>query len=193
MLVLAGGTVPRILRDSEEFALRLHVTYLRDADPEVLLADPALAPMAVLARAATPNDREVTLRRSLRAVARLPDSGRRRDLAQTAAVLAGIHLDATTIEEHMQEAGMPISFAETIPGQQLRAEGKAEGRAEGKAQGKAEGKAEVFADLLRRVHGDDPRIPALAAALVQLPTDQALAALQDGASLDDLTGRHLTH
>lgn len=45
------GTVPPHHLNGLEFTMRLHVTYLREHDPEQFLADPSLAPLAVLGRA----------------------------------------------------------------------------------------------------------------------------------------------
>ena len=45
----------------------------------------------------------------------------------------------------------------------------------------------MLATLLRRRFGDDPRIDDLAAALARRSLDDALAAIEEAASLDALT------
>ena len=191
VLVLAGGTVPATLSDGPDFTLRLHVTYLRDADPRTLLAHPSLAPLAVLARAGSPTERETLLRESIQVLARIPDAHRRNDLTEMAAVLASIHLTTATIEKQLQEASMPITLEDTHPGHEIRARGRAEGRTEGLAEGLAEGRARTIAALLRHTHGDDPRIDTIATALAALPEDQALDAALTAPTLNHLASTHL--
>jgi predicted transposase YdaD len=179
VLVLAGGTVPATLTDGPHLTLHLHVTYLRDTDPRTLLAHPSLAPLAVLARADSPTERETLLRKSVQVLAQLPDHHHRNDLTEMAAVLAGIHLTTATIEKQLQEASMPITFEDTIPGHEIRARGRTEGR------------TGTLAALLRHTHGNDPRIDTIAAALAALPEDQALDAALSAPTLDHLASTHL--
>jgi len=115
-------------------------------------------------------------------IATVPDPARRQELAGTAAVLAGIHLDALTIEQISQEARMSFTLEDTVAGRQLVARGEARGE----ARGRAHGQADLLAALLRRTFGDDPRIPDLATHLARRPHAEALDAVLGATTLDDL-------
>ena len=183
VVVLAQGTIPDHLHDTDELALHLHVTYLRDADPTPLLADPALAPLAVLARATTRHQRITHLRQALAVVTTVPDPHHRHDLVHTTATLAGIHLDPATIEELTKEAGMPFTLDEdTVAGRIIAATAEARGEARGEAQERAR----TLATLITRTFGEDPRIQPLARHLAALPREQALDAALTATTLDDL-------
>jgi predicted transposase YdaD len=153
----------------------------------------AHAALAVLGRAATLTERAEILQRSVQVLAGLPDVQHRSDLAEVAAVLAGIHLDAATIEKQFWEVRMPITFEDTYPGREIRARVWAEAQAEGRTEGRTEGQIRTLSALLRRTFGDDPRIELLATALAALPEDQALDAALTSPSLDDLVKAHLPH
>ncbi len=98
VLVLAEGHLDLELTDGTEFWTRFHVTYLRDVDPEELLRSPALAPLASLGRPPRPEARAEILRRALVVIRTGAPPARAARLAEIAAVLAAIHLDATTID-----------------------------------------------------------------------------------------------
>ena len=178
VVVLAQGTVPDRLTDAPQLTLSFHVTYLRDQDPGSLLRDPALAPLAVLARAESPRHRSDTLRRALASIADVPDPSHRHNLAHAAAVLAGIHLDPVTIEAITQEAHMPITLEGTVAGNIIAAAAEARGRVAERAR--------TMTALLHRSFGDDPRIDDLAHALARLPHEQALDTALTATTLDDL-------
>jgi len=103
VVVLAGGTVPRELVNGDDFAMRLHVVNLRDHDPGELLTDPALATLAVLARAPDVETRTKTLRTALELIHQRAAPERRGDLLNVATVLAAIHLNADTIDALARE------------------------------------------------------------------------------------------
>jgi hypothetical protein len=175
IVVLAEGTVARQLTDGEQLTMDINVIYVREQDPTSFLSDPALAPLAVLARVDGRCTRQTLLRDALAVIAAVPDPHHRHDLTQTAAVLAGIHLDAVTIETITQEADMPISLEGTIAGRSIA------------ATAEARGAAETLAALLRRTFGDDPRIDDVAGRLARLPREQALDAALTATTLSDLT------
>ncbi|HEX2807874.1 MAG TPA: hypothetical protein VHN80_17070 [Kineosporiaceae bacterium] len=127
------------------------------------------------------------LRAALAVIATVSDPHHRHDLAQTAAVLAGIHLDPVTIEMITQEANMPITLEGTVAGRHIAATAEARGRAIGEAEGQAIGTAQMLAAILRRSFGHDPRIEAIATHLAALPHDQALDTALTATTLDDLT------
>jgi hypothetical protein len=177
-----GGVHDELL-DPPQLHLRYEVTYLRDEDPEPLLSDPTLAPLAVLARAHDRNERTHTLRRALTVIATVEDPSHRNDLVHTAGTLAAIHLDAATIEELTTEAGMPFILDEdTVGGRSIAVAAEARGE----ARGEARQRARTLARLMRRTFGDDPRIPALAERLAQLPEEPTLDATLSATTLDDL-------
>jgi hypothetical protein len=175
-LLPIGGHVPEWVIHGTDFAMRLRVTYLRDHDPGELLAEPALAPLAVLGRAG--GRRAETLRDALTVIGTVTDPHRRAELAGIAAVLAAIHLDGDTIDDVLEEARMPITLEGTIGGRTLEA------RAE--ARGRAEYAVDLATVALRRRFGDDPRIPELAVRLARLPADEFFDVALSITSLDDL-------
>ena len=161
--------------------------YLRDQDPTELLTHPTLAPLAVLARATGPVEREHILRKALAVITSASTPADRRTLVRIAATLAGIHLLADTFERLTQEAAMPFTLDEdTVAGRSIAARAEARGEARGEAQGEIKGRAATLAGLLRRTFGDDPRIDAIAGRLAQLPQDKALEAALAATNLDDL-------
>lgn len=72
---------------------------------------------------------------------------------------------------------MPISLEGTLAGRTIEA------RAEARVQ------TGMLTALLRRAHGQDPRIPALAARLAALPQDEAIDLALTADCLDKLTER----
>jgi hypothetical protein len=187
LLVLADGTVTDDLDDPHLAAHPLTVIYLRDQDPADLLTHPTLAPLAVLARAAGPVEREHILRKVLAVITTASTAADRRTLLRVAATLAGIHLTADTIERLTEEAAMPFTLDEdTVAGRSIAARAEARGEARGEAQGEIKGRTATLAGLLRRTFGDDPRIDAIAHRLAELPQDKALDAALAATTLDDL-------
>jgi hypothetical protein len=178
VVLLAEGRVAARYVNGEEFAMRLHVTYLREQDPAELLADAALAPLAVLARSPSARARASTLREAFEVLARVTDPGRRQDLAGVASVLAAIHLDAATIELSGKEAGMPISLEGTVGGRSLEA------RAEARTT------IHLLTSLLDRSFGPDPRNGGLATRLAELPHDTAVDAVLSAGSLAELLDQY---
>jgi hypothetical protein len=174
VVVLDRGRAPRFVRDGDEFAMRLHVTYLRDHEPVEFLTDPSLAPLAVLARSTGIAGHVHALREALDVLAGVNDPRRREKLTGVASVLAAIHLDADTIERVTKESDMPISLEGTVAGRSLEARGEARGR------------RTVIATLLRRRFGDDDRIPTVAERLASLPQELAVSTALEAATLDEL-------
>ena len=183
VVVLAGGQVSTELRDGDHFFCRTSVTYLRDHDPDELLTDVSVAPLASLGRVAPPRGRAQVLRSALEMIGARAAPDRVSDLAAVAIVLAGIHLDPDTIEQARKEAGMPISLEGTVAGRMLRQ------RAE--ARGRVEGEVAVIERLLTSRFGIDRRTAAVARRLVgrhgESAVDLVLSAstLADVADLDD--------
>jgi predicted transposase YdaD len=200
VVVLAGGRVTAELRDGEDFFARTKVTYLREHDPDSLLADLSVAPLASLGRMRRPTDRAAVLRSALQVIATRAAPERVSDLAAVTIVLAGIHLDPDTIERARKEAGMPISLEGTVAGRILRqraeaegeargrVEGEALGRVEGEALGRVEGEAAVLVRLLTNRFGADERAAAVARRLVEQHGESAVDLVLSTMTLDDLVG-----
>lgn len=181
------------------FRLGCRALYLRDVEPAVLLADPAVAPLAVLG-AGTPLQRVEALALALRVIR---EAGGRHlaERLESAVVLATIRLDRPTIEL-AEEASMSTDsmakfyedivdfYDETPIGRALRQRGRAEGVAEARAEGVAEGveagRAETLALLLVRRFGERPEIAGIARSLAGRADFAAACERVSVASLDEL-------
>ncbi|WP_088281346.1 hypothetical protein [Kineosporia sp. A_224] len=107
VVVLGDGLVDSVDSPVDGgFRLGCRAVYLRDVAPELLLATPASAPLAVLGRG-TPDERAVALGRALRTI-RDGGGDRTVELLDAAAVLATIRLHPVTIEKIRREAGMTV-------------------------------------------------------------------------------------
>lgn len=178
VLVLGRGKVARMVRDAEEFWMRLHVFYARDQDPADLLKNPSLAPLAVLGRASGAAERQSLLRAALRTICTGADPSRRRKLSETATTLAAIRLPRATIESIWEEIDVPIDIRDTDLARSFVQEGREEGR--------LDAAAEWAAAALRRRFGADERLPRLAAALAGLPADRAAEVIDSAESVEAL-------
>ncbi|MBK6872087.1 MAG: hypothetical protein IPJ14_15665 [Kineosporiaceae bacterium] len=185
IVVLAGGRVQAELSDGSEVWTRFHVTYLREQDPAELLADPALAPLAPLARVQRGTSRPQLLRQALQTIRSAPED-RVRGLAALAIVLAAIHLDPDTIETARRETAMPISLEGTVAGRILEQRAEARGRTEGEAHGRTQGEIAAVIRVLNARFGSDPRVEALARRLVGRAGERAIDIALAAAQLDDL-------
>ena len=189
VLVLGRANVPRVVRDGDEFALRLHVTYVRDHDPVELLTTPSLAPLAPLGRAVDATQRRWVLGEALSVIKRDAEPARRQELAAVAATLASVYLAADSIDAAWKEAAMPLDIINTPLGQKLAAEGRAKGHAQGLAEGHAEGRRELLGALLRSRFGHDERIAGVVDRLLELPDRAVVAAMLDAHTVEELDER----
>lgn len=174
VLVLGRGKVAGEVRDAEEFWMRVHVSYLRDRDPEDLLKTPALAPLAVLGRASGTKERRALLRAALRAISTGADPACRPELTDAATTLAAIRLDRATIAAIGKETNVPIDLRDTDLAQSFLQEGREEGW------------AESMALVLHLRYGQDERIPILAGRLAHLSAERIAEVVTAAASLDAL-------
>ncbi len=180
-------TTGRPRRSHRHFHLSLHMIYLRDIPPEVLLSDAGLAPLATLGR----GDREERARAFARAVDIIRKEGGRRtqQLLDWAAVMATINLSRDTIDRITQEAGMTIEtivefYRETIIGEALEQHGREQGRVEGRE----EGREQTLIALLHSRFGDDPAVPAVAHHLAtSADLESAVRAVTSARSLSDFS------
>jgi hypothetical protein len=182
VIVLGTGTV-RGHDDLDRFGfvLDVRVIYLRQYDPAMFLADPLLAPFAVLARGSRAV-REQSLAAALRL---LRDSGdpRVRVLLQVLDALAEIRLDRSTIERIRKESGLSIEplvnfYKDTEVGHRLQDLGREAGREEARER--------LVLALLRTRFGDGHQVRAAARRLARWDEAAAVAAMtaaSDPASL----------
>ena len=183
VLVIGTGTMPEVLTNGDDLTARCHPVHVRDVDPAELLATPALAPLAPLARATDRGHRERLLREALRVIRERTPPDRATELADAATTLAAIHLDAPTIDAVGKEVAMPFILEETIGGRSLAERV----RREALAEGRQEGGAEVLTRLLEARFGDDPRWPGLAHTLLARHGDDAVEAVLAASGVEDLT------
>lgn len=157
--------------------------YLRDVPVEGLLAEPSLAPLAVLGRG-TDEERAEAHLQALRLIAQHAGD-RTGELLETASVLATIRLRAPTIQKIRREAGMTV---ESIADFYAQTEGGRFLIDKGREQGREEAREEAVAVLLHERFGDDPRIPGIARRLAAGELAAAYRSVLASELLDDLDG-----
>lgn len=170
------------------WSLPFRVIYLRELNAERFLTEPALAPLAVLAKG-TPDQRRAAFTRALELI-RSRGGDRVKELVDQASALATIRLDRPTINQIIEEAGMTVEsivefYRETVIGQAL----KDAGRQEGREEGREEGLEAAMSALLTARFGDDVRIPSVASRLAGLAPDEAVREITQVTSLDELAER----
>lgn len=185
VLVLGDGRVPGYEEQKAlGFTLDLQVIYLRLCDPAEFLANPALAPFAVLAR----GDRQQRENALGAAIRLLRNSGHPQSQTQLqiTEALARIRLDPETIERVKKENGMSIEplvdfYRETEVGHRLeelgRQQGLEQGLEQGLAQGREEGREQLLLALLRSRFGDTPDLRAAAHRLAGWDREAAVTAV----------------
>lgn len=185
VLVLGDDlTVPDRCLDGDREVLRWSVVRLSDLDPAPLLARPATAALAALARGTTTERMGL-----LTAAAELitsTDRGRSQMLLSAAKILASIVLPAAIIETALKEGTtMPVLVRDTPLGRELYEEARQEGRQQGRQEGR-HALLSVTILMLQRTFGDDPRIGAIAERMAELPDEERVSKLTTATSLDDL-------
>ena len=158
------------------FELELQVVHLRDLDPEMLLADIRLAPLAVLGQGSRA-DRTKVLGQALRLIEAAGDSTVPERVKLTL-TLATIRLDRPTIQRTLEEERMAQSIGEEILdevyGKPAREEGLQTGR------------IGLLTTLLRERFGDRPQVDEAGRRLAELSDAQAVRAVNAAADLDEL-------
>lgn len=119
---------------------------LWEQDPEPLLADPALLPLAVLAR--DPSRSGALLRRVGQRLAAIANPDQKRITASGCQLLAGLAFSPDVIQRLLAMSILEDSSVYQLIKRQALAEGRAEGLEEGRAEGMAEGRAEGMAEGL---------------------------------------------
>jgi predicted transposase YdaD len=157
---------------------RYRVWRLQDMDPGPLLAEPTLAPLAVLARS-DGMPRAELYRQALVTAGRSLPAKRATRLREASAVLATLYLDQETIEQIWTD--VMTAKLDDFPFASAFIE---KGREQGLEQGLEQGRREGIARVLAVRFGDDARIEATAAALARRDDGYDLASTVP--SLDDL-------
>ncbi len=184
-IVLGDGHL-RDLSDPETgFRLGLRTVHVRDADPQALLADPALAPMAVLTRG-TREARQHRLAQALIRIRKEPPN-RRSALVEASLELARIVLDRPTIDQIRKETKMTVEetadfYSESDWAKVLKDRGRQEGRQEGLRTGQAR----TLLALMRTRFGDHPSLDALAEELSQADEAVAIEAITRANRVEDV-------
>jgi hypothetical protein len=198
ILVLGGGRIrghDQLQRRG--FALDLQITYLPKVEPERLLAEPGLAPLASLARG-TRAQRAEAFAQAI-AICRAGGGELAADLIEFSTTLATKNLNPNTIKTILKEATVPVkSMAEVVDivrdtpiGETLQEEGRAQGRAEGRDQGRAEGREaereNLLIALLKDRFGELPELQAAAHRLAGWPDPvRAFHAITAARTITDL-------
>jgi hypothetical protein len=173
VVMLGDGTVEDGLQE-DGLDYRYAVHYLRDQPVEPLLSEPALAPLATLAKVPD-RERPLVLRRAIDLIASVTDPELRTVLADAAADLATVRLGPDIIQSTWEDSEMPVpSFAN------LRYE-------TGRSEGREEGREAMISAMLNHRFGPDARIPSVARALAALEPDDYLDRFEKADRLDDLT------
>jgi hypothetical protein len=179
-IVLGEGRLQSCDDPPNGFKLGLKTLYVRDCDPQFLLANPHRAPLAVLAQGST-DKRIENLRTVMKMTRKEPDGA---FLAEAALTLATITLDRSTIARVMEELGMTVEdiaefYSETTFGRAIHDHGREQGREE----------ASVLAlgALLRDRFGEHAQIQVLAERLAKSPDlDAVIHTINQAHSIDDL-------
>ncbi len=174
-IILGDGHVISCDDPHNGFFLGLRTIYLRDCPPEPLLAQPALAPLAVLARGATGRE----LAGALATIKAGPPGPQQDALLEATAVLATIRLDVHTIDRIRRETGMTVEsiadfYSATEVGRELLNRGNRRGIEQGLEQGLEQGVVATLTRLLRAKFGDQPGIEAAATRLAHWSDQDAV-------------------
>lgn len=177
VIVLAETTahIPEEFRVGET-RHRYRVIKMCEQDPEPLLAEPGLAPLAVLARTAHP---EELIRQVADIVQNIPQPDLRSDLTAAAFLLAGLRFDRSFLrglfkEEIMKHSSTYLDLVE-------RSE------ARGEQRGIVQGVLGMLKELLKHHFGQLPEVVEERLAKLDAPTLIQLGVAQsDLSSLDEL-------
>lgn len=155
---------------------RYRVVKMWEQDPEPLLANPELAPLAVLARSDQP---EELVRQVADVVQNIPDAGLRSDSTAAAYMLAGLRFDQTLLRSLFREEIMKHSstYLDLVERSETR----------GEQRGIVQGALGMLKELLRHHFGQLPEVVEERLAKLDAPTLIQLGVEQsDLSSLDEL-------
>ena len=125
---------------------RFHSLRLWDQDPAPLLADPALLPLAVLARPTSPSP-ELLLTQVRERLQAIADPDQRRLTGSGCQLLAGLAFPPDVIQRLLAMSILEDSSVYQL----IKRKGLEEGRAEGRIQGLDQGRRQEALDLLGRL------------------------------------------
>lgn len=137
----------------EDLSLSYRVHRVWEMDPDVFLATPVLAPLAVLGRAGSVEARVVLAERALGCVAGLgPPVGQ--EAVSWLYLLGNLYLGTNVLDQLIRRSAMGINIEDFPVIQELMAKGRAEGR--------AEARIELVAHQVRLKYGDEALVGGLA-------------------------------
>jgi len=174
----------------EQFAVgntvhQYRVVRLWEQDPAPLLANPALLPLAVLARTDSPT---ALLQQVAARVEMIEEPQQQREISAYTEILAGLKFDKDLIRRFLREELMRESVIYREIQQEAKQEGREEGRQEGIQEGLQQGETTLVLRLLARRLGQVA--PEVRLHIQQLPVAQLEElgeALLDFSSAQDLT------
>jgi predicted transposase/invertase (TIGR01784 family) len=159
---------------------RYQVIRLWEQDPTPLLANPALLPLATLARSDTPN---TLLEQVVTQLDRIEEPRQRENLAACVDVLAGLRFDKNLIRQLLREEMMQ----ESVTYQDILQKGLQQGLQQGRQQGKQEEALLLLMRLLTRRFGElDPQLQERVRGLSLTQLEELGEALFDFETVMDL-------
>lgn len=183
VIYLKRTTSPSVRQTSYQTPVMTHqfrVMRLWEQPVEVFLSMPGLLPYAVLSQAA---DKQQVLAQVVQQLEQITDPREQRNLVAATSILAGLELEAQTIQQLMRSPAM----RESTMYQFILREGEAIGLERGLTEGRTVGERELVLKLLNRKLGNlSPELTAKVSSL-SLERLEALAeALLDFTSVEDL-------
>lgn len=158
------------------------VIRLWEEDPTPLLTNPALLPLATLARTDSPN---ALLEQVAAQVDMIEEPRQRENLAACVTVLAGLRFDDNLISQLFREEIMQ----ESVTYQRILQKGLQQGQEQGKQQGRQEeARAMIIRQLTRRFGAVAPEVQEQIEKLSITQLEDLGEALLDFSSTTDLTG-----
>jgi predicted transposase/invertase (TIGR01784 family) len=163
---------------------RYRIIRLWEQDPAPLLANPALLPLATLARTNAPNR---LLQQIATQIDMIEEPRQRENLTACVEVLAGLRFDKNLIRQLFREEIMRESVIYQDILQQGLQEGLQEGRQQGLQQGLQEGEVTLIVrQLTRRFGAVEPSLPERIRGLSIAQLEELSEALLDFEAIADL-------
>ncbi|MCT7969143.1 Rpn family recombination-promoting nuclease/putative transposase [Laspinema sp. D1] len=165
---------------SENTRHRYEVIRIWEESPQLLLEDPVLLPLAVLAATQEPNQ---LLAQVAQEVAKIEETELRQEIAACTQVLAGLRFNKDTIANFFREEIMQ----ESVIYQDILQKGLAKGLEQGLNQGKKQEAIALLQGMLNRRFGDmEPTIQERLESLTLTQLEQLSSALFDFTEVTDL-------
>lgn len=148
-----------------------------EQEPEILLANPGLLPLAVLARTEAPSS---LLQQVADRVEQIGELQQQREISACTEILAGLKFDKNLIRRFLREELM----RESVIYQEIQQEAKQQGRQEGRQEGEA---TLVLRLLTRRFGQLTPETQLQIQQLTVAQLEELGEAMLDFSSVQDLT------